>query len=255
MAIIMADGLFNGKRLRACSDKARLLWPYLFLASNGFGRLEIDYEYIIRNFFVDFRNPPKSSEFFGILKEYHENGLLFLYECNGVWGQWDCKSGSLPRYQTSKDRKSPAPDENAFNEWKKASSLKTKTLPIISEIFGKFPLGIGIGIGIGIGEEKSVPTSGTTPTPRKRFTAPTPDEVRAYGNEIEFAIDAEKFCDFYAAKGWVVGKSPMKDWRAAVRTWRAGQHSTPVNGARQQQSSLPDFADMVNDPYHGGPGR
>lgn len=28
-----------------------------------------------------------------------------------------------------------------------------------------------------------------------------------------------------------------------------------VNGARQQQSSLPDFDDLINDPYHGGPGR
>jgi hypothetical protein len=28
------------------------------------------------------------------------------------------------------------------------------------------------------------------------------------------------FTDFYAAKGWLVGKSPMKDWRAAVRTWK-----------------------------------
>lgn len=104
-------------------------------------------------------------------------------------------------------------------------------------------------------EDSIVPTSGTTPTSRKRFAAPTPEEVRAYGKEIGFDIDGEKFCDFYAAKGWVVGKSPMKDWRAAVRTWRSGQHSTPVNGARQQQSSLPDFADLINDPYHGGPGR
>ena len=104
-------------------------------------------------------------------------------------------------------------------------------------------------------EDSIVPTSGTTPTPRKRFIPPTPEEVRVYGKEIGFDIDAEKFCDFYAAKGWVVGKSPMKDWKAAVRTWRSGQHSTPVNGARQQQSSLPDFDDLMNDPYHGGPGR
>lgn len=159
MAIIIAEGLFNGRRLRACSDKARLLWPYLFLASNGFGRLEIDYEFILRNFFVDFRNFPKPNEFFGIIREYHDNGLMFLYENGAVWGQWDCKSGSLPRYQTAKDRKSPAPDKIAFEEWKKAYALKTNILPKISEIFGKFPLGIGDGIGIGegVGEENKKP--------------------------------------------------------------------------------------------------
>jgi hypothetical protein len=25
--------------------------------------------------------------------------------------------------------------------------------------------------------------------------------------------------DFYASKGWKVGNQPMKDWKAAVRTW------------------------------------
>ncbi len=32
-------------------------------------------------------------------------------------------------------------------------------------------------------------------------------------------IDPEAFCDFYQSKGWVVGKSKMRDWQAAVRTW------------------------------------
>lgn len=105
-------------------------------------------------------------------------------------------------------------------------------------------------------EDSIVPICGTTPIPRKRFTPPTPDEVRVYGKEIEFAIDAEAFCDYYAARGWAYGTGkPMKDWKAAVRYWRSKQHSTPVNGVRQQQSSLPDFDDMMNDPYHGGPGR
>lgn len=33
------------------------------------------------------------------------------------------------------------------------------------------------------------------------------------------AVDPEQFVNFYAAKGWKIGKSPMKDWKAAVRTW------------------------------------
>ena len=97
---------------------------------------------------------------------------------------------------------------------------------------------LSLSLSLSSSEENYVPTSGTTPTPRKRFTAPTPEEVRAYGREIGFDIDAEKFCDHYAAKGWVVGKSPMKDWKAAVRTWRAGQQSTPVNGYRKPPDPL-----------------
>lgn len=54
---------------------------------------------------------------------------------------------------------------------------------------------------------------------RKRFTPPTVDEVAAYCGERNNRIDPQTFVDFYASKGWVVGKSKMKDWKAAVRTW------------------------------------
>lgn len=52
-----------------------------------------------------------------------------------------------------------------------------------------------------------------------RFTPPTAEEVRDYCQERNNNVDAERFVDFYAAKGWKIGNSPMKDWKAAVRTW------------------------------------
>ncbi len=51
------------------------------------------------------------------------------------------------------------------------------------------------------------------------FTPPTVDEVRAFVDDYRLAVDAERFVDFYASKGWMVGKNKMKDWRAAVRSW------------------------------------
>lgn len=55
---------------------------------------------------------------------------------------------------------------------------------------------------------------------RKRFTAPTVDEVEAYAKENGYTgFSAQRFVDYYESKGWVVGKSPMKDWKAAVRGW------------------------------------
>ena len=53
----------------------------------------------------------------------------------------------------------------------------------------------------------------------KRFVPPTVHDVRAYCNETGRHIDADYFVDFYTSKGWKVGKNPMKDWKAAVRTW------------------------------------
>ena len=52
-----------------------------------------------------------------------------------------------------------------------------------------------------------------------RFTPPSVQDVMEYCRERGNNVDPERFVDFYAAKGWKVGNSPMKDWKAAVRTW------------------------------------
>ena len=56
-------------------------------------------------------------------------------------------------------------------------------------------------------------------TRARRFTPPTLDDVLAYVRERGSDVDPQRFLDFYASKGWMVGKNPMKDWKAAVRTW------------------------------------
>ena len=53
----------------------------------------------------------------------------------------------------------------------------------------------------------------------KRFAPPSPQEVDSYIKGLGLSIDAERFCDFYASKNWMVGKSKMADWRAAARNW------------------------------------
>ena len=53
----------------------------------------------------------------------------------------------------------------------------------------------------------------------KRFKPPSVEEVQAYCKERKNNVDAQRFVDFYEAKGWMLGKNKMKDWKAAVRTW------------------------------------
>lgn len=48
---------------------------------------------------------------------------------------------------------------------------------------------------------------------------PSIEEVHKYISEKGYDVDAERWYDFYAAKGWMIGKNKMKDWKAAVRTW------------------------------------
>lgn len=71
----------------------------------------------------------------------------------------------------------------------------------------------------------------------KAFLPPTQEEVEAYCLERQNNVNAQKFIDFYEAKGWMIGRNKMKDWKAAVRTWERAdekqwqqppQHSTRV---------------------------
>lgn len=65
--------------------------------------------------------------------------------------------------------------------------------------------------------------------PAKRFRKPTIEEIRVYCDERNNGIDAERFYDYYESKGWKVGKAPMKDWKASVRTWERNNGITKGN--------------------------
>jgi hypothetical protein len=62
--------------------------------------------------------------------------------------------------------------------------------------------------------------------------------VCEYAEFIGYSLDAEQFCDYYAANGWRVGRNPMRDWRAAVRTWR--RRDEAGNGKPKQESVQDD---------------
>ena len=54
---------------------------------------------------------------------------------------------------------------------------------------------------------------------KKKFVPPSVEEVDEYCRSRNNTISGEAFVSFYESKGWLIGKSPMKDWKAAVRTW------------------------------------
>ncbi len=77
--------------------------------------------------------------------------------------------------------------------------------------------------------------------PAKKFQKPTIEQIRAYCKEAGKDIDAEAFFDFYEAKGWVVGRAPMKDWKAAVRNWAKNESQflrRKVNSDGQEVGSM-----------------
>lgn len=84
---------------------------------------------------------------------------------------------------------------------------------------------------------------------KARFRAPSPEEVDEYarsyaeGKGLDLALtdfDPERFVDFYAQKGWMVGKTKMKDWKASVRIWV--RTSKPMERKREVNDGGDDFS-------------
>lgn len=83
--------------------------------------------------------------------------------------------------------------------------------------------------------------------PVKRFQKPTVEEVRAYCQSRRNNIDAEAFIAFYDSKGWVVGNSPMKDWKAAVITWEKRPERAQPSLFQQRASPIRQVDAVISD--------
>jgi hypothetical protein len=151
VAIIDPSGLFGGDRLRRCSNAAQLHWPRLYLASDGFGRLEINYARIVGRAYSTFNPIPSEADLQSFIQEYVNTFLLFPYEVGAqLWGQWDTRAELLPRYKTAADRRSPIPPEPAFSKWKQMYRTQQKAFPkSFGKISATFLHGGGVGEGVG----------------------------------------------------------------------------------------------------------
>lgn len=76
---------------------------------------------------------------------------------------------------------------------------------------------------------------------RERFVPPTVSEVEAYINEKGYTVDAERFVAYYESKGWMVGTSPMKKWKAALVTWQKNSNKSYDGGKNNAE----------HEGYHG----
>lgn len=121
-------------------------------------------------------------------------------------GLIDCEVGSLP-------------DNQVTTEWQPRVSQAGDDLATEVRL-GKVSIGKASIGEASTGEVRAgKPAQSAKPPARTRFSPPSVQEIEEYCREKGFLLDAERFVDYYASIGWRVGKNPMKDWRAAVRTW------------------------------------
>ena len=131
-------------------------------------------------------------------------------------------------------------DENSAYRLTEESPLQIRdesvTSPSTQDRLGKVSTGKD-SVGEVIEEEASPP-----PTRSKRFVPPTVEEVRDYCQERGNSVDPQRFVDYYSSNGWMVGRTKMKDWKAAVRNWEQREKQRPAS----TKSSNP-FLDMLQE--------
>ena len=115
-----------------------------------------------------------------------------------------------------KDRYHPSIYAKLLND----QSVDTECIQDVSNLDTQVRLGKASVGKASVGEVRAgEPAQSAKPPARTRFSPPSVQEIEDYCREKGFLLDAERFVDYYASIGWRVGKNPMKDWRAAVRTW------------------------------------
>jgi len=69
-------------------------------------------------------------------------------------------------------------------------------------------------------ETYSPPTPSLRRNHRHPFKAPTVEDVEARISEKSYTFRALDFIAYHQARGWMLGRTPMKDWKAAMLTWQ-----------------------------------
>lgn len=137
-----------------------------------------------------------------------------------------CKGGR-PRKENQNETESEAGNKQIGTEYDRDfNQIKTETEPKNNLTETKSKPNENDNENVNDNKKENTPCGGTKEK-ATRFFAPTLDEVKKYCHERKNSVDAEKFWDFYESKGWMVGKSKMKDWRACVRTWEKESKTQP----------------------------
>lgn len=99
---------------------------------------------------------------------------------------------------------------------------------------------IELGLEQGLNKDlKETTTDVVVKKKQKKFVKPTQQEIAEYVKSLGKSLDVARFYDYYEAKGWLVGKSPMKDWKATVRNWLRNNHQ--IVNEQERDSTLDEI--------------
>ena len=84
-----------------------------------------------------------------------------------------------------------------------------------------------------VSESKTESESVSQSEPLAEGHTPTVDEVARYCQGKALAVDAQRFVDYYQARGWQVNNTPVRDWQALARLWHRSPTGPPKRVTQQ----------------------
>lgn len=121
----------------------------------------------------------------------------------------------------AKKKKVTLPD---FDTWQKLSDAEREQLT--SDDIKRHPTTTSTTTTASTSTTTTTQGNGGKPRAPRGFAPPTLEEVRSCCLENRYPIDPQRFLDYYTSVGWKVGRNPMKDWKAALRSWAAKERPT-----------------------------
>ena len=167
------------------------------------------------------------------LVEVLDNGAIYMMDIQNYIGKSSSEADRQREYQnrlkSEKELGNALPEESCKESCKKSNRKSTPELELEKEIE----------LDKEIEKEREKGKKA-----RSRFIPPTLEEVSAFIAENNYRVNAEKFIDYYNANGWMVGKTKMKDWKAAVRNWHRNEREVPKQTGKAQHKFKPEGRDL-----------
>ncbi len=82
-------------------------------------------------------------------------------------------------------------------------------------------------------------------TAEEREKKPSLEEVMSFSQEAGLNVDVQYFYNYYEANGWYIGKRPMKDWKAAVRSWESNGMDRERPAPTGKKSTRETFLELM----------
>lgn len=95
-------------------------------------------------------------------------------------------------------------------------------------------------------KEKDPPIfpQGDEDKPKRKAIPPDREEVRKYISEQGYSVNADQWFDYYESNGWMVGKTEMKSWQAAIRTWERKNNQNENQRSGQSKQNGQSFIEL-----------